>query len=374
MNEKKQVAIVGAGIVGSTAAYYLSKEKNIAVTIFDFGQGQATKAAAGIISPWFSKRRNKAWYHLAKSGAAFYQTLVTDLEKENIDTSFYQKNGVFLLKNKEEKLNDLLELAQSRKADAPLIGDLSLLSKEQANSKFPELEGFNQLLFASGGARVDGAKLCQSLIEASGIEVISKKVKISSQGKQYLIDDQLFDEVILACGAWLGQILEPLGYQVDIRAQKGQLLDYHFDGLASENFPVVMPEGEIDVIPFPNGKISVGASHENDKGYDLSADDKVLSHLEESAITFYPNLKNASKKTVRIGTRAYSSDFLPFFGKIPKKKSLFAASGLGSSGLTVGPLIGKELANLVKNQETFLNLEQYPIDSYIRLSDSLQKK
>ena len=41
-----KIAIVGAGIVGSTAAYYLSKEKDVEVTVFDHGLGQATKAAA----------------------------------------------------------------------------------------------------------------------------------------------------------------------------------------------------------------------------------------------------------------------------------------------------------------------------------------
>ncbi len=29
-----KIAIVGAGIVGSTAAYYLSKEKDVEVTVF----------------------------------------------------------------------------------------------------------------------------------------------------------------------------------------------------------------------------------------------------------------------------------------------------------------------------------------------------
>lgn len=374
MVEKKQVAIIGAGIVGSTAAYYLSKEEDLLVSIFDFGQGQATKAAAGIISPWFSKRRNKAWYQLAKSGADFYQKLVADLEKDKIDTNFYQKNGVFLLKNKEEKLNELSELAQLRKVEAPLIGDLALLSKKEAKEKFPNLEGFNHLIHASGGARVDGAKLCQSLIEASGIELISKKVNLDIDGKKYLIDGRLFDSVILASGAWLGDLLEPLGYQVDIKAQKGQLLDYQFDNLASDSFPVVMPEGEIDLIPFDNGKISIGASHENDKGYDLLPDEKILDQLEEAAVQYLPYLNKAIKKSVRIGTRAYSSDFLPFFGHVPHQNGLYAASGLGSSGLTVGPLIGKELANLVLERETFLDLADYPIDIYIRLNDNKQKK
>ena len=67
----KKVAIIGAGIVGATAAYYLSKESDLEVTVFDHVQGQATKAAAGIISPWFSKRRNKAWYKMARLGLTF---------------------------------------------------------------------------------------------------------------------------------------------------------------------------------------------------------------------------------------------------------------------------------------------------------------
>ena len=39
----KKVAIIGAGIVGATAAYYLSKESYLEITVFDHGHGQATK-------------------------------------------------------------------------------------------------------------------------------------------------------------------------------------------------------------------------------------------------------------------------------------------------------------------------------------------
>ena len=84
----KKVAVIGAGIVGSTAAYYLSKSPYVEVTIFDDGKGQATTAAAGIISPWFSKRRNKAWYRMARLGADFYQHLIEDLKAAGIQTDF----------------------------------------------------------------------------------------------------------------------------------------------------------------------------------------------------------------------------------------------------------------------------------------------
>lgn len=147
-----KVAVVGAGIVGATAAYYLSKENDYQVTVFDYGQGQATKAAAGIISPWFSKRRNKAWYKMARLGTDFYQELIADLQADGWDTSFYKQTGVYLLKRDQSKLAELKALANSRREESPLIGQLEILSQAQVAQRFPHLQGFDQLLYASGGA------------------------------------------------------------------------------------------------------------------------------------------------------------------------------------------------------------------------------
>ena len=47
-----KIAIVGAGIVGSTAATTYQR-KDAEVTVFDHGLGQATKAAAGLSAPGF---------------------------------------------------------------------------------------------------------------------------------------------------------------------------------------------------------------------------------------------------------------------------------------------------------------------------------
>ena len=256
-----KIAIVGAGIVGSTAAYYLSKEKGVEVTVFDHGLGQATKAAAGIISPWFSKRRNKAWYRMARLGADFYQDLVSNLEKDGYDTSFYDQSGVALLKKDDSKLDALYQHAETRLEESPIIGELSIKNAED----LPEFTGFDHYLYASGGARVEGAELTATLIEASGFEKVEGPITLSPlDNGTYEINAQTFDKVILACGAWLGQTLEPLGFDVDVRPQKGQLRDYFFEGMDTGRLPVLMPEGELDVIPFAGGKISVGASHEND--------------------------------------------------------------------------------------------------------------
>ena len=365
----KKVAIVGAGIVGATAAYYLSKEADIEVTVFDYGHGQATKAAAGIISPWFSKRRNKTWYKMARLGADFYVDLLADLEKSGQEVDFYQRSGVFLLKKDESKLEELYQLALHRRDESPLIGELTILDQDAVSELFPGLQGFERLLYASGGARVDGQLLVNRLLEASQVKVIKDRVAIRPVYSGYQIGDQIFDQVVLATGAWLGQVLEPLGYEVDVRPQKGQLRDYQVE-LDMESYPVVMPEGEWDLIPFSGGKLSLGATHENDMGFDLAVDENLLQKMSEAASPFYPNLKDAMISGERVGIRAYTRDFSPFFGQVPGLAGVYAASGLGSSGLTTGPIIGYHLAQMLQGRSGVLDPADYPTERYIKQKQS----
>ena len=361
----KKVAIVGAGIVGATAAYYLSKEADVEVTVFDHGYGQATKAAAGIISPWFSKRRNKAWYKMARLGADFYVDLLADIEKIGQKVDFYQRSGVFLLKKDDSKLEELYQLALQRRDESPLIGELAILDQAAASSLFPGLKGFERLLYASGGARVDGQLLVNRLLEASQVKVIKKEVSLKPLSSGYQIDNQMFDQVILSTGAWLGHILEPLGYEVDVRPQKGQLRDYQV-GQDMGAYPVVMPEGEWDLIPFPGGKLSLGATHENDMGFDLTVDETLLDQMVMAASPFYPALAEAISSGERVGIRAYTSDFSPFFGQVPNLSGVYTASGLGSSGLTTGPIIGYHLAQMLQGRSGVFDPADYPTERYIK--------
>lgn len=365
----KKVAIVGAGIVGATATYYLSKEADIEVTVFDHGYGQATKAAAGIISPWFSKRRNKAWYKMARLGADFYVDLLADIEKSGQKVDFYQRSGVFLLKKDDSKLEELYDLALQRRDESPLIGELAILDQAAASSLFPGLEGYERLLYASGGARVDGQLLVSCLLETSQVKVVKKEVSLNPLASGYQIDNQMFDQVILSTGSWLGHILEPLGYEVDVRPQKGQLRDYKVKQDMGA-YPVVMPEGEWDLIPFPGGKLSLGATHENDMGFDLTVDETLLEQMAEAASPLYPALAEAISSGERVGIRAYTSDFSPFFGQVPNLSGVYTASGLGSSGLTTGPIIGYHLAQMLQGRSGILDPADYPTERYIKEKQS----
>lgn len=378
MNQPKKIAVIGGGIVGSTTAFYLS-QTDTDVTLYDEETGQATSAAAGIICPWLSQRRNQKWYRLAAGGAAFYPTLMKDIGEDLQHSLIYRQVGTLVFKKTPKLLDKLEKIAQKRRIDAPMIGELAVLSPEDIQEKMPLLETRNPALFASGGAKVDGAQLTQTLKEKAqqnGVVFHKKKVSLhveSMDESPYIINDgtrqERFDAVVLAVGAWLPKLLEPLGYAVDIRPQKGQLVELQLDA-ETDVWPVVMPDGEMDIIPFAGGKIIVGATHENDKGYDLEPTKEQLQLMLQEANKLVPELEKATITRTRVGTRAYTSDFAPFFGEVPHAPRLYAASGLGASGLTSGPLIARMLTQLIKGEQTDLPLEDYPINDYIQKSNS----
>ncbi|MGM0125264.1 hypothetical protein IGI37_002662 [Enterococcus sp. AZ194] len=366
----KKIAIIGGGIIGMTLASYLDKTK-FAITVFDSEVGQATKASAGIISPWLSKRRNKKWYQLAREGAAFYEKLVCDF---HLDASVYTKSGTLLLRKKND-LEELFTLAESRKKEAPEIGELRKLTAEETQKQLPLLKR-QPSLHISGGGRLDGAAYLQELKQqalANGIRFEKRNITLSKT-TDWLLHEAVtgnllgtFDFVAVTAGPGLKNLLSPLGYQVDVRPQKGQLLSFTTAFKDSQKWPVAMLDGESDLIPFNNGTILLGATHENEAGFDLNPTQEAYEHLRTVSQPFLDSDELFSKinPTFRVGTRAYTSDFAPFFGPL-EDQTIVVASGLGSSGLTTGPYIGYLLADYFHNQSIDTTPYQKSMDTYIK--------
>ncbi len=372
----EKIAIIGGGIIGMTLANYLDPTK-FDTTLYDHGVGQATKASAGIISPWLSKRRNKQWYHLAKDGAAFFPKLIQDF---SLDPSIYAQPGTIILRQTEQ-LEEIAALAEKRKKEAPEIGDIHLLKPEKTAAFLPLLKQ-TPALYISGGGKLDGKayldKLSKRLIQ-KGIRQLHERANLQKKNDTWLIESESgeanFDQVILAPGPGLKALLAPLGYQTDIRPQKGQLVVFETTYPETHDWPVVMLDGEADLIPFTSGKILLGATHENEGGWDLSPTKEAYQQLSENAAVFLENPQEffSHPYQLQVGTRAYTSDFAPFFGPLPDENGLLVASGLGSSGLTTGPFIGYLLA-MYLNTGTWHGADyQKEIHQYIQ-KQSIEKK
>lgn len=367
----KKIAIIGGGIIGLTTTNYLDTNK-FDITLFDDGTGQATKASAGIISPWLSKRRNKKWYQLAKDGAKFYQKLIEDFQ---LDETIYKKSGTLIIRP-QKNLDDLFELAMERLIDAPEMGQVESLSPSQTKEQLPLLKEMPSLKL-SGGGRLDGLKYLEKmsqLASSKGIQIVTEKVSIEEiDGKLYILTKdkrEEFDYLILTVGPHLKDILSSLGYETDIRPQKGQLLSFNTNLKESNDWPVVVLDGEADLIPFSEGNILIGATHENDGGWDLTPTEDAYNFLTEYAKGFLDESKSdellSSPSDFRVGTRAYTSDFAPFFAPLEDNEKIVAASGLGSSGLTTGPYMGYLIADYFNNGNWDTEKYQKPISNYIK--------
>lgn len=367
---KKQVTIIGSGIVGATIAYYLSADPTLSVTIYDEGIGQATKNSAGIISPWLSKRRNQRWYQLAKAGAALYPEIVADTQ---MGYSVYQQAGTIVTRSNAADVQALYDLAIERRQAAPQIGEIEKLTAAEVQQRIPLLTNPQPGVFISGGARVDGDKFAHNLLKyAEKRNLVRHKGKVTLGDQGQLMTphgQQNYDTLILAVGAWLKPMLLPMHIVAKVRPQKGQLIELQLPETWGDDVPVLMPEGERDFIPFTRSKLVVGATHENDQGYDLQVSDLVEDDLFASGYKLDQNLTKAQISQVKVGTRAYTADFAPFFGALPDNPHILMASGLGSSGLTTGPIIGKLLADYVLTGAHDWDQYQLPIETYLEDAD-----
>src|SRR5690625_4430692 len=128
MHLMNSAIIIGSGIVGASTAYQLAK-RGIDVTVIDREEaGQATKAAAGIICPWYAQRRNKAWYSLADQGAVYYTKLIDELTLEGETNTGYKRVGMIGLHTDEERLIKAEDRVLKRKEATPEIGEVKLLN------------------------------------------------------------------------------------------------------------------------------------------------------------------------------------------------------------------------------------------------------
>lgn len=369
------IGIIGAGIVGSTAAYYLARSGH-EVTVFDEGIGQATSASAGIICPWFTLRRNKPWYFLVSNGAEFYRDMMADLTEDGFDTSdIFQQDGALIMRDKPNRLkSDLIDGAKKRET-APAIGDIVTVQNDDLAQFFPHLETEYDATFVEGGARINGRALIQNLqaaIEKFGGKIIRERAQTSYNETQDVVigspssPAQAYDRILLSAGPHLPSLLEPLGYEVDITAHKGQLLSFHSEDWKDRHWPVVMLPGKLDLIPFNNGEIVVGATHEEAMGYDLTLDDERLAALRAGAEEWMPALKGMAVHRREVGSRAYTPDASVLVGQVPGLDNVWAVSGLGASGLTSGPFLGHQWTRLVQSGHWRIQAKDFPIENYVR--------
>jgi D-amino-acid dehydrogenase len=368
-----RIIIIGGGILGASAAYHLAKEGADVVVVDRHDSGRATDAAAGIICPWLSQRRNKAWYALAKGGASYYPKLIHKLEQDGETNTGYRKVGAIALQKEWDKLQKMENRALVRRKEAPEIGQVKMLDERETSNAFPLLaEGFSAV-HVEGAARVDGRALKDALIHAAiknGATILHGSAKLTlDQGK---VDGVIVgketvkaNKIIITAGAWAGELLEPLNVDVQVSGQKAQIIHLRLDGCETSRLPVVMPPTDQYILPSDDGKVIIGATHEDEAGFKIVPTAAGMHEVLDKALKIAPGLAEGEFEEVRVGIRPFTPGFLPVIGEVPGYPELLFANGLGASGLTVGPYLGKQLANMTLGHEVEIDLSLYTVEQAI---------
>lgn len=371
----KKFIVIGAGILGATTAYQLAKS-GADVTIVDRqDKGQATDAAAGIVCPWLSQRRNKAWYQLAKGGARIYPEIIASLADDGETDTGYTRVGTIRLHTEEKKMMAMRDRAIKRREDAPEIGDISLLDSQQTRELFPPLSDAYSAVHVSGGARVDGRKIRDALLRGAkkhGAEFVAGEAELLREGIRITgvkvgKETRKADAVIAACGVWMNELCTPLGMRFLVTPQKAQIMHLELPEKQTANSPVVMPPDSSYMLSFEHGRIVVGSTHENDAGLDGRVTAGGVKEILTKALGVAPGLADSTVLETRVGFRPFTPGFLPVIGSLPGYEGLLVANGLGASGLTMGPYIGTQLARLALGEALEIDLGDYDVGGAVEM-------
>lgn len=151
-----------------------------------------------------------------------------------------------------------------------------------------------------------------------------------------------YDAVVVATGAWLGQLTRPLGVRQVVQAGRG----YSFSVAAdpAPRLPVYLPTARVAVTPLA-GRVRVAGMMELRRP-DAALDPRRIRAIVESVRPLLHGVDLDSRADEWVGSRPVTVDGLPLIGATSSPR-VFVAGGHGMWGITLGPVTGRLLADQV---------------------------
>ncbi|NYI66758.1 NAD(P)/FAD-dependent oxidoreductase [Spelaeicoccus albus] len=348
----EHVVVVGSGIAGAAAAFALAR-RGVGVSVIDSNStGRATSAGAGIIQPWATNAAGP-YYDLYALGAGYYPTLLDRLALVESTPVDFQRNGSLVVSADGGELDDVEKRVRGRAESAPLVGELSRLDNSAARELFPPLGGEYSALLIPGGARVDGRSLREGLLSAAGslgARILGGTATLDADGRVHCDGVRVSaDATVVAAGCWTNALLEPLGVRLPVAPQRGQIVHLGLAGVDTSPWPSVIPQTSHYLVAFDDSRVVVGATREADGGFDARVTAAGQQEVLANALAVAPGLAGATVLETRVGLRPLADS--PQIGRLPGVPGLFVSTGFGAGGLTMGPVSGELIADLIMEDD-----------------------
>jgi D-amino-acid dehydrogenase len=166
---------------------------------------------------------------------------------------------------------------------------------------------------------------------------------------------------VIALGSWADTVTERLGYRLPLAVKRGYHMHYHPAGDAVLNHPTLDAERGYFLAPMSKGiRLTTGAEFAH---RDAPKTPVQLARAEPTAREFFP-LGERVDPEPWMGTRPCTPDMMPIIGPAPKHKNLWFGFGHAHHGLTLGPVTGRLLAEMITGEAPFTDPRPYRADRF----------
>jgi sarcosine oxidase subunit beta len=369
---KTEIAIIGGGIVGCAAAYYLAK-KGFQVLVIEKDPGVGLQAS-GRNGGGVRQQSRKAALPLAMESIKLWATLSEELDSDleydrtgNLKITFDET----IAEGYERELNWEHEHG---------LSEVRLLSPAECHELVPGMAGkvlvgklcptdgiANPMLVTPAFARA-GVKLGVEFLLNTSVTGLLKQGSTVC-GVETVSGDIEARVVINAAGPWAMRFNEMAGCPIVIGPGRSQLLiSERIQRSFINNWVTISELGYLR--PTHSNNVVIGSAGEsNDQfSYHVNYHAAALEALYLGKLI--PWMKDLSIIRAFSGITEYTPDGEPYIGPVPDAPGFYVAAGFHGQGFCPGPLVGKILADLISGEEASVSLEPFRPDRFANMIKS----
>ena len=161
---------------------------------------------------------------------------------------------------------------------------------------------------------------------------------------------------VVALGPWAEVVTRALGYRLPLAVKRGYHMHYRAAGKATLNHPILDTERGYMLAPMLRGiRLTTGAEFAL---RDAIRTPVQLGRAEPIARELFPLAERLDNEPW-MGARPCTPDMMPIIGKAPRHANLWFAFGHAHHGLTLGPVTGRLIGEMITGETPFIDPAPY---------------
>ena len=350
------IAIIGGGIIGCSAAYWLSRvlpDRHVAIV----EQGTLASGASGRNAGFLLQGAGSDYRKDCTLFGAEKARRLLRFTRENRDLLFEEIGLAGQLESSGSLVAAGSELEDRRLQEAVSLlrsdGTPAIYFPWEETSRRISGRGFFGSLYVPSGAMMNPVSLVSAIAKKSNADILEhhpvQLVEARSDGVHIETSARIVraERVLVAVNAWLPTLFPTLGRYV--RPVRAQMLATEPMGDRWLDVPVYSHDGYYYVRQTRTGIVLAGGArqlHEDvEVGYDIGPTAPVQADIEIYLRQHFPRCAGMQVDLRWSGTMGFSPDALPVVGPLPEIPGSLWAAGFTGHGMGYGFRFGKLLAD-----------------------------